>query len=417
MDPSKFQSNAAGQLVPTVVHERQTRSGLPQQVAHSALAFVPHPLPPALDRERFIGTVSDSLLRAEGAVMRLDEAVATLPSSKVLIKALRRREAQQSSKIENTVATIEEIALVEAGQPATRDEVVEAKNNVNAIEAALASPLPPCGRWLREVHEVLLRGTQFEEHKTPGRFRTHQNWIGRAERGFLQGCRFVPPPPGEVLETCLKQLDQSMNPDSAPSDQRRYPWLIEIAFIHYQFETIHPFRDGNGRVGRMLVNALPCRWGQTRHPIVQVSDFFAEHQQAYYDGLLEVSTRGNWEGWVTLFCNAVASQASSDLLRARCLSDLRTGYAASFNRPRDSVVIHRIIDDLCETPLTTAKLTGELRKISFKTAQSHLERLVAVGFIQAREHAVLGRTYRAMPVINAIEGPLDQLPKPPSQET
>lgn len=412
MNAVQFLASSPGKLVPSSVVMRKTRAGLPEAVSIECKAFVPDPLPPrGLEAKEATGLIAEDLLEAVESITRLDEAVTNLPNPTMLVKALRRREAQRSSEIENTVATIEEVAMVEVGQPPRRSEVIESSNNIKAIESAINSALPPCTRWIRDAHRALLEGTEGSAQQTPGEFRTHQNWIGKESHGFPEGCRFVPPPPGEPLAKCLGELEQAMNEQSkAGASVNQWHWLIQLAMIHYQFEAIHPFRDGNGRVGRLLVNVLPCKWRVLRHPIAQVSDVFADDRETYYDALLGVSTRGDWVSWIRLFCRAISRQAANDLQRARRLATLRTRYRSCFAKRTEIVLAHQMIDLLFNFPAMVTTMAEHFLKVSFPTAQKYLNKMVDHGIADVREMSS-ARLYIAREVLQTLSLPIEQLPK------
>ena len=399
--------------MPTTFYADAVVKGLPTKVPKAGHAFVPDALPPrALAREEFIGRVSDQHGRALTNLLRLEGAVGVLPNPNVLLRALRKREVQRSSEIENTVASIEEVAMAEAGQPPPRDEVIEVRNNLRAVEEALGSRLPMCLRLLRDAHATLMDDARGA-HLRPGEFRISQAYIGSKAAGFGKA-RFVPPPSGEPLDTSLSDFERFLNPQAHP--RTRYPWLIELAFAHYQFETIHPFADGNGRLGRLLVTVWPCKAGDLLHPVANISEYFADHKNEYYDALLAVSTRSDWEGWVRLFCTAIAEQAEADLIRARHLIALRDRYFALFSAKRQSVLGHALIDLLFMRLAITASGVADSLDVTFPTAQKHLHALVDKGIVNEASGRNTNRIYRAGEIIKALSEPLSAL-KVPAQAT
>ncbi len=405
---SSTKNRPSGHWVRTTFYEDQIVKGLPTKGPKSGQAFVPDPLPPrSLARDEFIGRVSEAHEQALTNLLRLEGAVGVLPNPNVLLRALRKREVQRSSEIENTVASIEEVAMVEAGQPPARDEVIEVRNNLRAVEDALPSPLPMCLRLLREAHATLMDGARGARLR-PGDFRISQAYIGSKSAGFAKA-RFVPPPPGEHLETLLADFERFLNPQAHP--RTRYPWLIELAFAHYQFEAIHPFADGNGRLGRLLVTVGPCKSDDLKHPVANISEYFADHKDEYYDALLAVSTKSDWEGWVRLFCHAIASQAAADLIRARHLITLRDRYFKLFANKGQSVLTHRLIDLLFMRLAITAGGVAVALKVTFPTAQKHLHALVAKGIVNETSGRTTNRVYRAGEIIRGLSAPLAELPR------
>lgn len=402
MDPAVFKAGFPGRLVPTTGWDLRMRAQVPERVAVRGMAFVPNPLPPEVDRDRFVGRVSDELLAAQTHLARLDGSVSELPHPDLLLRPFRLREAKMSSQIEDTFASVEEIALAAADRPAPRDEVYEVGNYLRALDYGLTSDLPLSGRLFTEMHKLLLRGVRGKDRR-PGEFRSIQVMIGDGVRGFA-GARFVPPPPGEVLRQCLSDFERFLNPDSDRRGTRtRYPKLIEIAMAHYQFECIHPFSDGNGRLGRLLAAISLCRDGLIRRPLVYVSAYLEQHRQRYYDLLLRVSTDGDWESWVRFFCEAIATQAADAVTRAGRLRDLRQQYIDSVTAKRASTLALRLIDLLFESPVVRATLTAERLGISVRAAQNHVDRLVDKGILEEVTGGTYGRLYVARDILRAVE--------------
>ncbi|HZW07233.1 MAG TPA: Fic/DOC family N-terminal domain-containing protein [Phycisphaerales bacterium] len=375
-------------------------------------AFVPRPLPPRLgDPLRFVGQVSGLLLEAQSGLDRLDLLCESLPSSGVLLRALRKREVQRSSEIENTFASIEEMSVLEAGRKVGRESVAEVLNNLAAVEHALASPLPLCNRLLCEAHARLLEGVRGD-HLRPGKFRDGQVYIGNPARG-VEAVRYVPPPPGEHLRACLDDFEKAMNPWAALGGAKglagEVPWLVWLGFLHYQFEAVHPFSDGNGRLGRLLVHVAPCKWGRLRHPITNVSEFFMDNRRAYYDALLAVSNDGDWLSWTRLFLSAVARQSVEDQKRVRAMVALRESYlrATERNRNRDSLA--RLVDLVFAQLVITNPMVAERLGVSKPTAQKLIDVLVGVGALEETTGETYAKLYRASAVLSVLDAPASSL--------
>src|SRR5215469_1592607 len=285
MEPSAFKKGKAGRLVRT-----------PQDY----WAFVPDDLPPKLDLSwELVQQISESDRR----LAELAGAARTLPNPHLLIHPFSRREAVLSSRIEGTVASFSDLMSYEALGIVNpeRPDVIEVANYVNALEHGLKrlTKLPISSRLIRELHEILMRGAGGE-HLTPGEFRRTQNWIG-PPGCMLKNATFVPPPV-EEMKVALSALERYIHSES------NLPPLVRMALIHYQFEAIHPFLDGNGRIGRLLITLLLCAEGLLPQPLLYLSAFFERHRSEYYRLLLEVSQRGNWLEWITFFLRGVSEQ-------------------------------------------------------------------------------------------------------------
>ena len=401
MNEKAFTKHAPGRLVPAEAYERRLgRDGQHEQAAVRGVAFVPAPLPPrGLQREAFIGAMYDELGAAERAVARLDAAISAIPNPRLIERPFRLREAQVSSRIENTIASLEEVALAEATDRSTRNEVLETLNHDRALEHGLTSPLPLCVRLFNDMHRILLDGVRGDD-KRPGAIREVQNYIsGRSDR--FADARFVPPPPGEVAGL-LRDLEVFLN-KGGPREGPRFPRLIEVAMGHYQFETIHPYRDGNGRLGRLIVALALCKDGSMTRPLVYVSAYFEKHRQMYYDLLLAVSTKGDWPGWVRFFCTAVATQAADGLKRVKQLAGLREKYLRAITGPRASSLGPRLVDCLFERPALKITDAARALQVTYVAAQRHVLRLVEAGALQEVTGGNWGRVYVAREILDVAE--------------
>lgn len=413
MDSRSFQPGAPGTLVQTTAWEKRVRDGVVESVPVQSLAYVPNPLPPKLDRDAFIGRVSGELLAAEANLARLEGTVGNLPNASLLLRPLRLREAKLSSRIEDTLATAEEVALLEEDRPTARDEVREVWNYLEALNYGLSTDLPLGVRLFRELHAILLKGVRGDE-KRPGEFRSIQVQIG-GQPNNIASARFVPPPPGEPLRQCLDDFERYVNIDGLRASERgadivRYPRIIETAMAHYQFECIHPFVDGNGRLGRLIVAISLCRQHLVARPLVYVSAHFDRHRQTYYDLLLRVSTHGDWETWVRFFCTAVNEQAEDAIHRARALQSLRQRYVEAVTTKRASALAHKLIDYLFAHPAVDAARVARHLDVTPTTAQSHINRLIDCGILVEVTGGSYGRRYVARAILQVAEE--DSLPVP-----
>lgn len=362
---------------------------------HNALAFVPGNLPDRLDFDLPLVTL---LADATLALGTLDGLGRALRNPYLLIRPFLRREAVASSRIEGTIATLGQLLLFEESDAKLHSppDVEEVANYVRALEHGLARPAerPPSLGLIREVHDLLMRGVRGSD-KRPGEFRTVQNFIGR--RGDrIESARFVPPPPGE-LPGLLAGIEHDL---ARPGD---LPPLVRIAMVHYQFEAIHPFLDGNGRVGRLLIPLMLADWEVMTYPqLLQLSDEIDRDRRGYLDGLLLVSQRGDWAGWLRYFLDAVRVQARRATKLGSAVLDLRERYRAEFQAGRGSVRLLGLIDGLFERPTLTVTRAAERAGVSFPTAQGLVDRLVDVGILTEVTGRRRDRVYLASPILDVL---------------
>ncbi len=285
-------------------------------VGEKVHAFVPSPLPP-IPPLVISPELRERLDQAHLEIGRLDGISALLPDVGLFLYMYIRKEALLSSQIEGTQSSLSDLLLFEmdAAPGVPVDDVREVSNYVAAMEYGLKrlrEGFPLCNRLICEIHEKLLstgRGAQ----KSPGEFRTSQNWIGGTRPG---NARFVPPPPDRLAE-CLTSFEKFLN-----NDPERTPTIIKAALAHVQFETVHPFLDGNGRVGRLLITLIFCHEAILNRPLLYLSLFFKQNRQAYYDLLQQVRIDGDWEAWLLFFAEAMHETARQAVLTARMLSDI-----------------------------------------------------------------------------------------------
>ena len=349
-----------------------TRAGrfIRQPAGYSA--FIPAPLPPNPPVE-----IDDEMLalvsRADRRLGRLDGSVQTLPDADLFVLMYVRKEAVLSSQIEGTQSSLVDVLEAEAqildrARPADVDEVI---NYVGAMNHGLQrlSELPVSVRLIREIHHRLLTGVRGGEHQ-PGELRRSQNWIGPAGC-TLQDAAFVPPPPDEVPRVLL-ELERFMH-SSEP-----LPALVEIGLAHAQFETIHPFLDGNGRVGRLLITFLLCERDIVREPVLYISHHFKKHRERYYDTLQAIRDDGNWEDWLKFFLRGVAEVADEATETARRIVDLRERHRAlivdRFGRVAGNGL--RVLEQLYTTPIITVNGVAEVTGTSFTAAAELMGRFV-----------------------------------------
>lgn len=360
-----------------------------------ASAFLPPPLPPDLVFDEQLVRL---LSKADRTIGRLAGVGHTLPSPQLFIRALVRREAVLSSRIEGTQATLSDLVLFEV-EPTheTAGDVREVANYVTAMDYLLdPSQNAPIGLWLlREAHRVLMTGVRGEL-ASPEQFRDTQNWIGSAGGG-IEDASYVPPPP-EHLPQRLDEFERYLRHATT------FPPLIEIACLHYQFEAIHPFRDGNGRVGRLLVALLLVKWDLLPGPMLDFSAYIERNRKEYYERLLAVSTHGDWTGWINFFLRVIAEQANDVLRRAQALQELRDEYRSRVAGVRASSLLPKLVGILFETPALTIVSTQRALDITHRAATVNIERLVAEGLLEEVSKAGRTRRFVARRIVDVING-------------
>lgn len=373
-------------------------------------AFIPEPLPPQPPL-RLEGELQSALSRADLALGRLDGSVLTLPNPDLFVFMYVRKEAVLSSQIEGTQSSLQDLLAAEA-QIFSHDrpsDVREVLNYVDAMRYGLErmAELPLSIRLIREIHQRLLQGVRGSR-LTPGELRSSQNWIGPAGC-TLNEASFVPPPPHAVPEA-LSQLERFLHANDG------LPALIRIGLAHAQFETIHPFLDGNGRVGRLLITFLLCNSGILHKPVLYLSHYFKRHRQAYYERLQAVRDAGDWEGWLRFFLDGVievsdqAANTARDILRMReahrALIADNLGYAAGNG--------HRVLETLYERPIVSANQVAEITGTSYAAANNLVKRLESLGLLQETTGQSRNRRFRYAPYIDLFADRETDAPEPPA---
>lgn len=329
------------------------------------------------------------------ALTDLNGKARSLPNPHLVAKPFQIREAQASSRIENTIASAEEIALVDLDD-APRDESREVGNYLAALEIALTTEQPVGQALLRSMHCVLMSGGVRGSDRRAGEYRSGQAYIGGREDGFDR-VRFVPPP-AEHVQACMDNLDAFIRQGVSG-----FPLVVSVAITHYQFETIHPFSDGNGRLGRMLIMLQLCRGGVLSRPHFEYSSFLDQHRDAYFDLMLAVSVEGRWLEWIRFFCRGLAHQAAQTSARVERLLDLRAAYIDAVTEPRASALLRELVDWLFTRPaVRVADVAGKLG-IRHQAAQRHVDRLVEKGILTEVTGRHYARIYVARGVLRVIE--------------
>ncbi|WP_213807723.1 Fic family protein [Granulicella sp. dw_53] len=358
-------------------------------------AFIPAPLPPAFDwTPRLIRALSD----ADRMIGRLAGEGGRLPNPHVLIRPFIRREAVLSSKIEGTQATLGELLAAEAGAVVDRspEDLREVGNYIVALEHGIArlNKLPLCVRLIRELHSKLMTDVRGDR-ATPGQFRKSQNWIGRPG-STLATASFIPPPPGEI-EPCLAAWEKFLYESDLPP-------LVTIALAHYQFEAVHPFLDGNGRVGRLLITLFLIEQKILPAPLLYLSAFFEATRRDYYEGLRGVSESGAWNDWLEYFLIGVARTSQDALSRASRINVILAQWQRELAGESTNTPL-RIVDLLAANPFITATGIASELGVAFTTAQRAIGRLERGGILKRATDAKRDRVYCAQALLDILEEP------------
>ena len=356
-------------------------------------AFVPAPLPPSLAWDEKLAV---RLSAADRAIGRLAGEGRRLPNPHLLMRPFLRKEAVLASRIEGTQATLGELLAAEAGAAVERSpaDLREVGNYVTALEYGLErlDTLPLSLRLVREMHERLMRGVRGDV-ATPGEFRRSQNWIG-PPGCTLNDATYVPPPPSELM-ACLAAWERFLHDDALPP-------LVHAALAHSQFEAVHPFLDGNGRVGRLLITLLLVQRGIIPSPLFYMSAYFEATREEYYARLLGVTKRGEWEEWLTYFLTGVVLQADDAVDRIQRIGDLfsrwKQGLASGQSR-----LPGLALDLFAENPFWTVGGVAGRLDVAFTTAQRAINRLEIAGIVAQVGEARRNRVYCASAVLDVLE--------------
>lgn len=348
----------------------------------SFLSFFPAPLPPAPPIEWTAG-IRNALSRADAMLGRLDGISKVIPDTDLFISFYSRKEAVLSSQIEGTQSTLSELLLFEADElfPERQQDIREIFNYVDAMRHGLErmeGGFPLSLRLIREMHEKLLRSGRGSD-KTPGEFRTSQNWLGGSRPG---NATYVPPPVAE-MHLALDAFEKFLH-----SGREEFPTLIHAALLHLQFESIHPFLDGNGRLGRLLVTLLLVERGVLSEPLLYPSLYLKQHRNLYYELLQSVRLHGDWEQWLEFFLKAIAVTAEQavDLMK-RILRLFRENEARLTNHGVKHASLLMILKQLQHTPFTTANQLTTQTSLSLPTVNRALEELIRLNIL----HEITGR--------------------------
>ena len=356
-------------------------------------AFIPNPLPPKVEWDAHVWR---NLSKADHLLGKLSREGAKLPNPHLLIRPFITREAVFSSKIEGTQATLGEILASEAGAQVARsqNDLQEVQNYITALDYGVnrLQEIPVSLRLIKEMHKILLQGVRGA-HATPGDFRRTQNWIG-LPGSTLSTAKYVPPSPEDMMN-CLGDFELFLYDDTLPP-------LINVALCHYQFEAIHPFLDGNGRIGRLLIILLLIEKKMLPSPLLYLSAYFEATRDEYYRQLYNISMKGTWNEWLSYFLHGVAVQSQDVLSRAERINELIIRWQIEFGRSKS---IKNIINHFTVNPyLTTSKIAKNL-DIAFSTALRSIRKLEKYGIVSEVSRGPQGRVYCATEILAILEEP------------
>ncbi len=381
MNQENFRNSSAGKCIRSISR-------------HPYWAFVPNPLPPKIELD---WELIDMLSKADIRLGKLSGAGQLLPNPHLLISPFIRREAVMSSRIENTQSGLEQLFLFEADQTETPriPDVKEVINYVNAMEYGIKrlKRLPISARLLCEIHKILMEGVRGE-NATPGEMRTKQNWIGKHGCTLIDAT-YVPPPVSEMKD-CFTELEKYIHSKS------KEPTLIQCALVHYQFEAIHPFVDGNGRIGRLLITFMLIERGVLSQPLLYLSDFFERHRDTYYELLLNVSQKGEWKSWLKFFLDGVCEQSEDALSTVQKLLTLKDEYTEIAREPKVSKTVAQLVEVLFGKPIVSISELMKRWNTSFPTVKRGVDYLVKRGKLTEVTGKQRNRLYAANEILDVI---------------
>lgn len=386
MDSSSFKESPSGTLIPTVGGQS---------------AFVPNPLPPNIDHAALAVPMAETML----ALGELNSTGRGIADPMLVIRPLQRREALLSSAMEGTFTTANQLALAEADEDLQLDAAtLEVRNYLRAFDTAdrLRHEIPVSGRMIKEIHRVLLAQTNPGRgaSKRPGEYKNQQNFIAGGDRR-IENARFIPPPPREA-EEAMNALEHFLNRD----DKGQIPPIVESALLHYQFETIHPFADGNGRVGRILVPIHLMAVGVLDRPLLYLSPAVEGRKDEYVDLMLNVSRSGAWTDWLLFYLELVRAScvAATEVLNR--LEALRAKYREAISETGGSARYITLADDLFLTPVTTIPKVAERLGVTYPAAKNAVDRLIELGILAELESYSNPRRFICWDITDISEGRL-----------
>jgi Fic family protein len=382
MDPAAF-SKPSGTLVPTIAGQR---------------AFIPSQLPPDLD----LSSIQQVLSEADQKLGELRGIGRYLPNPYLLIRPLQRKEAIASSNIEGTYTSLPELLLLESGAEDHRrsTDTREVLNYVRALQKGieLLTDIPISNRLITEIHKSLL--DRLPKSRTgyyePGEYRKEQNFIGSSKD--VSKSRFNPPPPSVHLD-CMRDLEQFIN----LPEMSGLPPLVFIALIHYQFETIHPFPDGNGRVGRILIPLILRARNLMDQPLLYMSQYFEDNKDEYIKLMFDVSTAGQWAEWIAFFLKGVSFSCEKTIVTVHKVRELQDNYKAKCQQARSSALLFTIIDEIFDRLYVTIPKIQQITGTSYTAAKNNIGKMVDHGILKQLDHTGRLKFYFAEELMRLFE--------------
>lgn len=381
------------------------QTGKTVQIGGGYCAFVPCDLPPSFTCQSEILNLIDQSMLALG---ELRATIPYMPNPRLLTYPFLRREAVLSSKIEGTHTELEQLYLFEVDTPddqAAKDsesfrDAREVHNYVLALEHGLDKlandELPICNRLLKEMHKILMDDVSEErgKYKRPGEFREDQAFIGSSD---LAKARYVAPP-ASTIDPLMAALEKYLH-----TPAKYHPTLIRIALAHYQFEAIHPFVDGNGRIGRLLISLLLASWGVLPQPLLYLSAYFERHVDEYRQRLWHVSRHGDWEGYLKFFLVGVREEARDATDRAKSVINLREEYRQQFQLKRGATSVLALVDYLFTTPFVTVTRAAQILGITYNAAKKNVDKLTEAGILLKYDESAWRSLYVARPILDRMQ--------------
>lgn len=389
MDLDKIRNSPIGKLVPISGYDQRFNE------PYEYVAYVPEPLPPKL--ALLDPATYSSVIDAAAAMARADQAASLLPNPGLLARPATRREAVSTSALEGTYADLSDVFeadFLDADEMTS--SVSEVRNYVTAAERAyelVAKGMPISIRMLEDLQAELLRGTPSDGPHA-GSVRTTQVFIGVGNRR-VTSARFVPPPADHRLTDGLDAWQSWIR------EREDVPTIIRVAAAHYQFETLHPFHDGNGRLGRLVMALQLMSAGDLRYPVLNISPWLEQNRTDYQDGLLRVSQTGEWDPWVCFISSAIHAEALEVIARVDKLLALRESFQMTLQGAKG--VSLRIADDLIGYPMITASLAAKLYEVSYQAANTAISKLVDLKILRQRTAGRYDRIFQCDSVLNALE--------------
>lgn len=391
MRAEDFEDSPTGRVVPIKVPD--SRRG----VVLEHVAYVPNPLPDGVNLSL---RTHKMISEAERAVGRLDSSAARLPRPELLIRPTLYKEAVSTSALEGTYAPLFDVLeadYIDVGRQSS--EVREVRNYADAAREGMRLIVEEPIRFnlIKRLQSILVRGTRGDGYDA-GSLRSTFVFIGDPHSG-LHGARFVPPPPGPELVRGIDDWDKWINRDDD------IPLLARIALAHYQFETLHPFTDGNGRIGRLIMVLQLMDRGALQYPVLNLSPYLEPNKETYKDLLLEVSKTGDLDSWIQFFARGVREQAERACQRITKIVEFRTEMLEALRHERAKGIVLEIVDDLIGWPVITPTRAASLHSVTYPPANSAIQRLVGLGFLEEVTGRSYGRVFACRQVMNIVDEP------------